>query len=100
MSKTKPTNPTPEDIQEWKAKHKDIYRVTVDDSSAYIRKPSRKDIAYSSKASDFVKGKELIAEAVFLGGDPDFLTDDEKFFALSQKIDQLTAIKEAEIEKL
>ncbi len=96
----KPLKPTPEDIQAWKEKYGSIYVVTLDEDKAWIRKPTRKDIAYSSKASDFVKGKELIAESCFLGGDEKFLTDDDYFFALSARIDELTAIKTAEIEKL
>jgi len=93
-------SPTQEDIDNWKKKYSIVYVVKLEDKKCFVRKPSRKDIAYSSKATDFVKGKEVIAEACFLGGDECFLKDDDYFFSLSKRLDELTTIKEAEIEKL
>lgn len=96
----KPKNPTPEDIQGWKEKYNGVYVVTLDDAKCYIRKPSRKDIAYASKIQDHIKRQEVLADACFLGGDDEFLTDDDMFFSLSNTIDELIQIKKAEIEKL
>lgn len=100
MAKERPISPTPEQVEEWKAKYKEVHVVKLDDYKAWVRKPDRRDIAYSSKASDYVKGKEIVADACFLGGNTEFLTEDDYFFALSKRLDELTAIREAEIEKL
>jgi hypothetical protein len=93
-------NPTQEQIEEWKKKYGDIHVVKLEGKKCYVRKPLRKDIAYSSKAKDFVQGKEIVVNACFLGGDEEFKNDDDLFFALSSYLDELTKIKQVEIEKL
>jgi hypothetical protein len=52
---------TPEQIAEWKAKHGDVWKITVEDKVAYLRSPDRKTLGYASGvgASDPMKYKPM-----------------------------------------
>lgn len=95
---------TDEQIKAWKEKHKDVYAITVDDKTGYVRKPGRKDLSFAMAASsggkDPVKMNEALLNSCWLGGDEEFKTQDDYFFAASQKLGDLMEMKEAELKKL
>jgi len=91
-----------EQIQEWKEKHGDVYKLSVEDKTCYLKKPNRKTLSYASTAGakDPFKFNEVILAQCWLGGDEEIKTDDMLFLSASSKIGDLIEIKEAELEKL
>lgn len=90
-----------EQIKEWKAKHGDIFKVTVDDHSCILRKPKRKDLSYiATLGKDPIKMQEVLLNQLWVAGDEVIKEDDELFLAVVSKMEQVTQIKEAEIKKL
>jgi hypothetical protein len=41
---------TPEQVSEWKAKHGDVFCVTIEGNVCYLKKPSRKALGYATMA--------------------------------------------------
>lgn len=39
-----------EQIQEWKQKYGEVFRIKVDDKECYLKKPNRKTLGYASMA--------------------------------------------------
>jgi hypothetical protein len=93
---------TPEQIEEWKKQHKDIFKITVDGRTCYLKKPSRKALGYASVAGkeNPLKFNEVILNNCWLGGDEEIKTDDSLFMSVSAKLTALIEIKDAELEKL
>lgn len=93
---------TKEQIENWKANHKDVYQITVDGRKCYLRKPTRKELSYASTAgrNDPLKFNEVILNQCWLAGDDEIKTDDELFLGVSAQIATLVEVKEAEIKKL
>ena len=90
-----------EQINVWKKQYSDIFAVKADGKVCYLRKPDRKIMAYVSTLSNNpIKANEAILNNCWLGGSEDFKTDDELFYGLSAKLNQLVTIKAAELEKL
>ena len=93
---------TKEQIQAWKAKHKEVFQITVGDSVCYLHKPDRvtmKAIA-SVGNSDPIRANEVLLANCWLGGDESIKTDDAKFFGVSSQLAKIVEIKEAELKKL
>lgn len=100
MSELKETA-SAEQIAEWKRKHGDVFKVSVGGSVCYLKKPDRKTMGYVASLSDNpIRANEVLLENCFLGGDETMKTDDEKFYAVSGKLNELVVIKDAEIKKL
>lgn len=93
---------TKEQIQEWKAKHGEIFRIKVEDKECYLKKPSRKTLGYATVASkdNPLKFNEVILNECWLGGDEEIRTSDDLFLSVSGKLSEIIEIKEAELEKL
>jgi hypothetical protein len=92
---------TPEQIENWKKKYGDIFLVEVDDSVCYLKKPDRKTMSYvATLGNNPIRANEALLENCWLGGDESIKTDDEKFYGVSAKLNEIVAIKEAEITKL
>jgi hypothetical protein len=93
---------TPEQIEEWKKQHKDIFKITVDGRTCYLRKPSRKALGYAAVAGkeNPLKFNEVILKDCWLAGDEEIKTDDTLFMSISAKLTELIEIKDAELEKL
>lgn len=96
------TKVTPSQIQEWKAKHGDIFKITVEDKECYLKAPDRKALSYAASigTKDPMKFNEVLLKNCWLGGDDDIKTDDVYFLSASQKLAELIQIKEAVLEKL
>ncbi len=91
-----------EQIQEWKGKHKDVFKIQVGNSVCYLKKPSRKALGYASMAGkdNPLKFNEVILNDCWLGGDDNIKTDDTLFLSASAKVAALIEIQEASLEKL
>ncbi|MDR1896545.1 MAG: hypothetical protein LBR10_07135 [Prevotellaceae bacterium] len=93
---------TKEQIEQWKAKHGDVFRIRVDDKSCYLKTPNRKTLGYASMAGkeNPLKFNEVILNECWLDGDGEIKTDDALFMSISARLSDLIQIKEAELEKL
>ena len=92
---------TAEQIADWKKKHGDIFKAVVDDSVCYLKTPDRKIMSYvATIPNNPVRANEVLLQNCWLGGDESIKTDDEKFFGVSSKLNEIIEIKEAEITKL
>ncbi len=93
---------TKEQVQEWKRKHGDVYRIVVEDKACYLRKPDRKVLSYAAAAgkTDPMKVNETILKNCWLDGDMEIQNNDAYFLGASSKLDQMVEVKEAELEKL
>lgn len=100
---------TAEMVESWKKTHGEVYKVTVDkdlpsEKTAYVRKPTRKELSYAMAASnagkDIIAMQETLVRNCWLGGDMEMQTDDSYFFALADKVSELMQKKEGELEKL
>lgn len=93
---------TKEQIESWKKEHGEVFKITVDDKSCYLKKPSRKTLAYASSVAtkDPIKFNEIILNGSWLAGDEDIKTNDTLFLSASAKLAELIEVKEAEIVKL
>lgn len=100
MSKIEGTA-TAEQIEKWKKDHGDIFKIEVDNSVCYLKKPDRKTMAYvASLGNQPIRANEALLNQCWLGGDETIKTDDEKFFGVSGKLNEIILIKDAEITKL
>jgi len=93
---------TKEQIEEWKTKHVDVFRIKVLDKSCYLKRPSRKDLSYASVAgtNNPLKFNEVILNGCWLAGDEEIKTDDKLFLSAGAKLSEILEVEEAELEKL
>lgn len=100
MSELKGTA-TAEQISEWKNKHGNVFKAVVGDSVCYLKKPDRKTMSYvATLGNNPIRANEVLLENCWLGGDESIKTDDENFYGVSAKLNEIVAIKDAEITKL
>ena len=91
---------TKEQIKEWKAKHGELFEITVEDKSCILHRPTRKDLSYASAVKDPIKMSEVMLNALWVAGDEEIMEDDSLFLAAIQKMQDILEVKEAEIKKL
>lgn len=92
---------TEKQIADWKKKHGEVYKVTVDGKSCYLHKPDRKTLAYVSTAKDNpIRMSELMLNNCWIDGDEEIKTDDALFLGVIQQMGALISIKQAELVKL
>ena len=79
---------TPEKIAQWKNLHSEVFKVKVDDSVGYLKKPDRTTLkAITAVANtDPIRSSEILLENCWLGGDESIKTDDEKLLAVSGQL--------------
>ena len=87
-------------IDEWKAKHGDLYQISVEGKSCLLRRPTRKDISYASVVRDPMQLSETMLNQLWLDGDREILEQDDLFLAVVAKMEEVMKIKEAEIKKI
>lgn len=91
-------------LAELKAKHGNVYLITVEDKAAVFRKPSRQDISFATAASsqgkDAIAFTESIMRNTFLDGDRELLDNDDYFMAAMTVVDEMVETKQAELKKL
>lgn len=91
---------TKEQIKECKAKHGELFEITVEDKSCILHRPTRKDLSYASAVKDPIKMSEVMLNALWVAGDEEIKEDDSLFLAAIQKMQDILEVKEAEIKKL
>lgn len=91
---------TKEQIKEWKARHGELFEITVEDKSCILHRPTRKDLSYASAVKDPIKMSEVMLNALWVAGDEEIKEDDSLFLAAIQKMQEILEVKEAEIKKL
>ncbi len=91
-----------EQLAALKAKHGDVFQITVEDKCCYVKKPSRKALGFASMAAkeNPLKFNEVILNESWLDGDEEIREDDYLFLSASTKLADIIQIKEAEIKKL
>lgn len=100
MSELKGTA-TAEQISDWKKKHGDVFKVEVGESVCYLKKPDRKTMSYvATLGNNPIRANEAMLQNCWLGGDESIKTEDEKFFGVSAKLNEIVQIKDAEVTKL
>lgn len=89
-------------IKEWKAKYRDVFEISVEGKTCYLRKPDRKVLGFAAKASEKnpLAFNEVILKNCWLDGDEEIRTNDDYYLAVSGKLSEIIEIKEAEIKKL
>lgn len=94
---------TKKQIEEWKAKHGEIFKIEFEDGKeVFLKKPSRKVLSYAmTKMQDNpLAFAEVILNQCFLGGHEEVKTDDDYFLGASSQLEGLMEVKSAELKKL
>lgn len=93
---------TQEEIAAWKKQHGEIFKLTVEDKVAYLKKANRKTLAFatSTASKDPMKFNEIILNNCWIEGDEEIKTEDSYFLGAMQKLAELIQVKEAELVKL
>lgn len=104
MNKENITDPTPEQIESWKAKYNTVHKLTIEDKAAYLRKPDRRTLSLAMSKigkNEILEGSEAVLVNCWLGGDPEIKDPDSDYYmAAIGKVGELIQVKEAELEKL
>lgn len=95
-------NPSEKEIAELKAKHGDIFKLTVGDKCAIMKTPDRKILSFATKSAekDPLAFNEALLKNCFVAGDTEIRDDDAYFLGASQKLSDLVQIKESSLVKL
>lgn len=92
---------TPEQIDDWKKKHGDVFSAQADSHIAYFVKPSRQQLSYAmSIENDRLKFLETIFKSCCVGGSDIFLTETEYLLGAAELLGDLVAAKKVELGKL
>ena len=91
---------TKQQIEEGKAKHGELFEITVEGKSCILHRPTRRDLSYVSVLKDPIKMSETMLNQLWVVGDEEIKTDDSLFLAAIQKMQEVLEVKEAEIKKL
>lgn len=94
--------PTKKEIEDLKAKHGQLFMITVEDKACLLKKPTRKVLSMASSVAskDPMKFNEIILKNCWVDGDEEIIKDDDYFLGASQKIAEIIEFKEAELVKL
>lgn len=89
-------------IEAWKRQWGDVFKITVEDSVCYLRKPDRQTIKAVATLSqnDPIRSSEIMLENCWIVGDEAIKTDDAKFLAVAGQMAALVEVKTAELKKL
>lgn len=94
--------PTKADIEAWKKKHGEVFKLTIEDKECFLKTPDRKAMSYAASVAikDPLKFNEILLNNCWLGGNEEIKTQDSLFLAASSKIGEIIQIKDASLEKL
>lgn len=100
-SEIKPFEATEDQLAVWQKKHGDVYLLSVEDKTAYVRKPDRAMLSMAATlGKDPVKYSEVMLNNCWLDGDKEIKEVDEYFFAAAAQMASIIQIKEATLKKL
>lgn len=93
---------TQEQIQEWKQKHGQVFKIVVEDKECYLKAPDRKVMSFATSmgANEPIKFNEMVLNQCWLGGDEEIKTNDSYFFGASAQLAGIIEVKTATLEKL
>lgn len=93
---------TKEHIQAWKQQYKQIYKITIDGYTAYLKKPGRKEIGYAAiiGANNPMAFNEAILNTCWLDGYEKIKTNEDLFLAACGKISEIIKSKNWRIKKV
>lgn len=90
-------------IAELKKKHNidTVFVLEVEDLVAFLKKPSRADVAMARALGegDYIKIQELLLDAIWLEGDEAIRKDDDYFLNALKVLDTLIESKRVELKK-
>ena len=75
---------TKQQNEEWKAKHGELFEITVEGKSCILHRPTRRDLSYVSVLKDPIKMSETMLNQLWVVGDEEIKTDDSLFLAAIQ----------------
>ena len=89
-------------VDAWKEKHGEVYKINVGDKVCYLKEPSRKALSFAAAAgqTDPLRYNEIILKDCWLAGDEEIQTNNGLFLSVSAQLPKLIDIKEAELVKL
>ncbi len=89
-------------VDAWKEKHGEVYKINVGDKVCYLKEPSRKALSFAAAAgqTDPLRYNEIILKDCWLAGDEEIQTNNGLFLSVSAQLPKLIEIKEAELVKL
>lgn len=95
------SNPTAEQVAAWKEEHGKIKVVSVDGKDIYFKQPNRALVAAANQLL-VRKGVSAYADSILKNCQLNFIQetkeDDEIYFALTQKVDELITSKTAALK--
>lgn len=91
---------TPEQIEQWKAKHGKVFAYKAEGKTAYIRTPNIKDLAYAGSAGNSVQMTQTMINQIWLGGDEEIKTDLNLYLGFAEKVSTLIEAKQGELGEL
>ncbi len=91
-----------EQVAEWKAKYKDVYKISFNGRVCFLKRPTRQIISAAevTAGENSIKFNECIIRDSWLGGDMEFQTEDSLFFGVSKQIDKIIETAKVDLEKL
>lgn len=102
METTKTEMTIEQKIAKWKEQYGDVFQVSVDGRTAYLKKPTRKALGAAAVIgkADPMKYNEILLANCWIEGDEEIKKDDALFLGVSSQLAEIIEIKEAEIKKL
>ena len=91
---------TEKQIQEWKAKHGELFLIETEGKSCILHAPTRKDLSYVSVVKDPIKMSEVMLKQLWVAGDDEIKENDSLFLAAVSQMEEVLKVKEATIKKL
>ena len=93
---------TQEQINDWKEQYGGVYKLPVEDKTAYLREPKMKDFKRAFTAmqldGDIAFGEALL-NSLFIGGDDEIKAVDDYFNPARKKLVKFFEFDDAEIER-
>ena len=59
---------TKEDIKAWKAKHGELFEISIEGKSCILHRPTRKDLSFASVVKDPIKMSEAMLNTLLNNG--------------------------------
>jgi hypothetical protein len=95
-------NPSAMQVAQWKTQHGKLKLVQVDDMDIYFKQPTRAQVAAANqtlvKTRDASKYADIILKNCQLNFIEETAADDEIYFALSAKVDEIITSKVANLK--
>lgn len=92
---------TKEQIEAYKAKHGDVYQISLQGKSCLLREITRTDLAYAAtEPNSFVMAEKLLVQ-LWLEGDEEMRNVESKLYnSTVMAVGKVVTVEEAEVKKL